>query len=183
EQAGPYSVVVSNAYGVKISPDAILTVSPLMITAQPRDVSLAQGASATFSVTAAGPEPFRYQWQHNAQDLVGQTERTLLLTNVQTSQAGFYSVLVSNNLGSVQSDNALLSVGQVVVWGQAGALTNFPLGLTNVVAIAGAMADIVALKSDGTVIGWGNGIPGQVTGSADLTNAVAVGAGGGNTAA
>jgi len=51
-----------------------------------------------------------YQWNFNTTNIVGATDATLTLTDVQFSQAGIYAVLVTNLYGSTNSANALLTV-------------------------------------------------------------------------
>ena len=63
-----------------------------------------------FSVTATGSPPLSYQWNFNGTNIVGATNTTLMLTNVQASQAGNYQVLVTNLFGSLLSSNAVLTV-------------------------------------------------------------------------
>ncbi len=112
--AGGYSVVVSNAYGVVTSSVAQLSVTvpdPPTIITQPQDQSVSAGDSANFSVEAGGSEPLSYQWYYNTNTLVdGATDNTLTLTNVQPGEAGVYSVVVSNLAGTVTSSNAMLNV-------------------------------------------------------------------------
>lgn len=62
--------------------------------------------------TAPGSTTVSYQWQFNGADISDATNSVLSLENVQTSQSGNYSVLVSNAAGSVTSSNALLTVIQ-----------------------------------------------------------------------
>ena len=50
--------------------------------------------------------------------------------------------------------------------------------LTNVVAIAAGDDHSLALKADGTVVGWGDNFYGEITIPAGLTNVVAIAAGG-----
>jgi alpha-tubulin suppressor-like RCC1 family protein len=83
---------------------------PPAVIAQPVDQSVYVGASIIFSVQADGPPPLAYQWRLNGTNISGATSSTLILQNVQATQAGFYSVLVSNPGGSVLSSNAVLSV-------------------------------------------------------------------------
>ena len=111
-QAGNYAVLVSNSAGSVISSNALLTVvTAPTITSQPVSQTVVAGGSVSFSVTASGTAPLSYQWSWNASNtLAGATNATLLLTNVQVSQAGNYAVLVSNSAGSVISSNALLTV-------------------------------------------------------------------------
>jgi hypothetical protein len=68
------------------------------------------GSTATFSVAASGTPPLSYQWGFDGTNIAGATNTFLTLTNVQLSQAGNYSVLVTNAYGSILSSNALLTV-------------------------------------------------------------------------
>jgi hypothetical protein len=63
-----------------------------------------------WSVVATSSAPLQYQWRFNHALLPGATNTTLLLTNVQPSQAGAYSVVVLNAAGSVVSDLATLTL-------------------------------------------------------------------------
>jgi hypothetical protein len=110
-QAGNYTVVVSNAGGTVTSTNAVLVVNvPPFITSQPQNRAVASGSSVTFSVTASGTAPLRYQWFKDLVALTGSTNATLLLTNVQPHHIGFYSVMVSNVAGMVLSTNAALNI-------------------------------------------------------------------------
>jgi len=92
--------------GVQIAPAA--PFSPV-ISVQPTDQGAYVGADVTFSVTADGWDSLSYQWAFEGTNiLTGATSSSLTLTNVQLSQAGNYSVLLSNAYGSVTSSNALL---------------------------------------------------------------------------
>lgn len=81
-----------------------------VITAQPQNTTVAQGNTATFSVTASGSPVPTYQWRRNGTNITGATAATYTITNVQPSQAGQYSVVVSNSAGTVTSNNATLTV-------------------------------------------------------------------------
>ena len=109
--AGPYSVVVSNALGTATSSNALLTVIvPPAITTQPVSQIATQGTSVTFTVTASGSTPFSYQWQFNTASISGATASSYTRANVQLTNAGNYSVAVSNLAGSTTSSNATLTV-------------------------------------------------------------------------
>src|SRR5947209_17555624 len=81
-----------------------------VITNQPSSLTNIAGTSATFSVGAAGTEPLHYQWQFYASDLTNKTNSSLVLTNVQTANAGSYTVLVTNAEGAVTSAVATLTL-------------------------------------------------------------------------
>lgn len=78
------------------------------ITAQPRDAAVVLGQDAQFTVTASGTATLTYQWRFAGQELMGQTDFRLTLTNVAVSHLGQYDVVVSDADGSVTSAPASL---------------------------------------------------------------------------
>jgi hypothetical protein len=78
-------------------------VRPASITAQPQSQIVADGKSATLSVTATGGAPLIYRWFLDGAIVTDATNSALVLTNVQAANAGAYSVVVSNAFGSVTS--------------------------------------------------------------------------------
>ena len=80
------------------------------ITTQPQNLTAAAGYNAAFSVRASGLTPLYYQWKKDDVPLAGATASTLNITNVQTTNIGNYTVVVSNSVSSLTSSNALLSV-------------------------------------------------------------------------
>lgn len=110
-QAGNYTVLVSNQVGTVLSAPASLTVLvPPSITAQPQSRSNNAGSTASFSVAATGTAPLFYQWSRDGGALPAQTNASLVLTNVQSTQAGTYRVTVSNSAGVATSLAATLTV-------------------------------------------------------------------------
>jgi hypothetical protein len=86
------------------------TPYPAAIYSQPSNQTVIVGQTATFAVRASGTAPLTYQWNLNGAAIGGATASSLVLTNVQFSQAGTYTVLVTNAVGSVLSSNAVLTV-------------------------------------------------------------------------
>lgn len=80
------------------------------ITVQPQPQTVDIGGTAMFSVTVTGSPTPSLQWRKDGVNLAGQTAATLTLTNVQASNAGDYTVFVSNSEGSVTSDAVALTV-------------------------------------------------------------------------
>lgn len=81
------------------------------ITAHPTNVTVAAGQSARFEVSATGVEPLRYQWLRNGAEIVGATSRTYTIAAASLSDNGAsFSVIVSNDFGSVTSNPATLTV-------------------------------------------------------------------------
>ncbi len=83
---------------------------PPTIAVQPQSQTNLVGQTATFNVTAVGAQPLSYQWSFNGTNIAGATATTLMLGNVQLTNAGIYSVLVSNSAGTLVSSNAVLTV-------------------------------------------------------------------------
>ncbi len=81
-----------------------------LITSQPAAQNVAVSGATTFAVTASGTGPLSYQWQLNLTNLVGATNATLALNNVQLTNGGYYSVRVSSPYGATNSQAALLTV-------------------------------------------------------------------------
>jgi len=114
--AGSYTVVVNNPVGSITSQVATLTVLvPPGIQTQPQSQTVAAGQTASFSVVAGGTAPLAYQWNFNSAPVSGATNASLTLTNVQTTQAGSYTVVVTNNAGSITSAVAAMTVTNPVV--------------------------------------------------------------------
>jgi hypothetical protein len=80
------------------------------ITNQPQSLTNPVGTTATFSMQATGVPAPSYQWRFNATSLAHATGSSLSLTNVQLTNAGSYTVVVTNLAGSVTSDVAVLTV-------------------------------------------------------------------------
>jgi hypothetical protein len=102
-----------------------LEPTPPIILGQPQDVLGRVGSDVVLRVTAAGTPPLSYQWRKEGQPIVGQTGPVLMLTNIQVADAGSYSAVVSNALGSVVSSNATVEVlPNPVVIGPSGIAAN-----------------------------------------------------------
>ena len=73
---------------------------PPIIISQPASQAVSVGDTVAFSVTAAGDASLSYQWQWNGAGLAGQTASSLTLNDVQLTNAGSYSVVVTNPAGA-----------------------------------------------------------------------------------
>jgi hypothetical protein len=109
--AGSYDVVVTNLIGTVTSTVATLTVwLPPTINVQPQSRTNLAGTDAIFAVAAGGTQPLSYQWRFNGAKLAGETSVNLFIQDVEASQAGSYSVLVTNAGGAATSAVAVLTV-------------------------------------------------------------------------
>jgi hypothetical protein len=81
------------------------------IAQQPANVTVSAGQSATFTVSASGVQPLRYQWLRNGVAITGATERTYTIPSVTFADNGaLVSATVSNDFGSANSNAATLTV-------------------------------------------------------------------------
>jgi len=80
-----------------------------IILMQPAGQRVTLGSNATFSVTAGGATPLRYQWFHNNVAQFGATNSSYSFL-VQSNSAGFYFVRITNVFGTATSFSVLLSV-------------------------------------------------------------------------
>jgi hypothetical protein len=79
-------------------------------TSQLQSQSVTAGGSVQFSVTATAVPAPTYQWYFNDTPFSGATGSTLSFTHASSADAGSYSVVVTNPLGSVTSNKATLTV-------------------------------------------------------------------------
>lgn len=80
------------------------------ITRQPQSVVAIASNSTNLQVSATSDLPISYQWQVDGKPIPGANAAQLMLTNVQTSQAGVYAVVVYGDGGSAVSSNAFVNV-------------------------------------------------------------------------
>lgn len=89
---------------------AIYGEAPPVITQQPASVTAAPGTTATFTVTAAASGTLTYQWKRGSSSISGATGSTYTIPDVEFSDAGDYSVVVTSNGLAVTSATASLTV-------------------------------------------------------------------------
>lgn len=104
------------------------------------------GDSVILRVIPSGTAPFSYQWRHGEEDIGGANSPTLTLDPVDTADDGIYTVVVTNNDGSIESDAAVLRVTRKYTsWASAFGLTGSEAapastpagdGITNLAAYA-----------------------------------------------
>jgi len=108
--AGVYSVIVSNPVGSASAAATVTIAAAPVVTSQPASQTVAIGTQATFSVKAVGANPLAYQWFFNNTAIAGANSATLVISSVQTNNAGAYKVTLNNPAGNTQSTNAVLNV-------------------------------------------------------------------------
>ena len=126
DSGGGYSVVVSNPFGAATSVVALLTVlMPPAISTQPQNATNFARTTAGFAATATGSPTLSYRWRFNGTPLAdgsritGSGTSSLTISNVQNTDAGNYTLVVTNAVGATTSSVAALTViGPPTISGQ-----------------------------------------------------------------
>ncbi len=95
--------------------ELVAPMGPPQITLQPLGGRSNPGTNWRFLVNASGSPTLRYQWRFNGVNIPGQTNSALTLIRMEFTNAGSYSVVVTNPLGSIESSNAVLVVNHAPV--------------------------------------------------------------------
>jgi hypothetical protein len=112
-----YSLRVTNDLGFAISSAASLTVYDFpSIISGPQNATVNAGDSTNFTVSATGGGTLTYQWRRNGANLSdggnisGASSTSLNLSNITSTDAASYDVVVANPVGSTTSTVATLTV-------------------------------------------------------------------------
>lgn len=115
--AGLYSVVVTAGTASFTSTPAQLQVFPvgtqipaIVILAQPTDQEVTIGQPVTFSVEAVGTTAPTYQWRKNDVVIAGATSATYTIASAQLSDAGVYTLTVTDGANTASTTGATLTV-------------------------------------------------------------------------
>lgn len=100
-----------------VHPDTLLAQGgPPIITSFPGNQTVGMGSTLTLTVTVSSSTAVSYQWFKDGASLAngvrisGATSANLVLSNVQTNDAGSYTVLAGNSSGSAFSSSAAINV-------------------------------------------------------------------------
>jgi hypothetical protein len=148
------------------------------ILSQPSDAT-SFGTPATFTVGSAGTPALAYQWRLNGTNIPGATSSSFTVPGPLASDAGAYSVRITNQYGSIISSDAVLTVVPLFLVGD-DSLSQ--LGVTaiasNAIAVAAGAYHTLVLRADGIVVAYGNNADGECDVPPDLTEVADIAAGG-----
>ena len=114
------SKIASNAITTNELSEQILKYLKPEITTQPQAQTVYADNNVSFSVTAEG-KYLTYQWKKDGVDLAGETNATLNISDANaTLHDGNYSVVVSNDFGSVESNKVEVQISDVLLNGLVG---------------------------------------------------------------
>ena len=128
---GPGISTITVIAGQYLSPYSSAAVAPSITTQPPAYHSLSAGQPFNLSVVATGTS-LTYQWRKDGRSIAGATGSTYVKASVTALDAGTYTVVVSNAVGSVTSNPALLSVGSLTLITQQPRTVQFVLSASNV---------------------------------------------------
>lgn len=133
-----------------------------IILDQPIGVSANSGGTVALTAFASGTPAPSYQWMKGSVPIVGATNATLMLSNVQPSDAGAYSVVASNSAGNVTSNSANLTVtsGQLSRISNMSVRTNLGSGQTLIVGFVTTGAKNLLVRAVGPGLGTTFNLPG-----------------------
>jgi hypothetical protein len=108
-----YDLVVANASGTNTSPAVGVTINPAsppgVATNEPAPATLFSGDSVTLNFAVTGTPPLWVEWERDGSPIgtstnIGESTTTsLTLTALQASQGGTYTVIVTNQFGTINS--------------------------------------------------------------------------------
>ncbi len=112
-----YQIAVDGTKTNNIAGSVVLTITqpprPPAILAQPRSLNSVHvtNTSFTLGVTAGGLAPLlKYQWSFNGNAVTNATNASFALGSPSRAQSGLYSVVMTNDFGSITSSNATVWV-------------------------------------------------------------------------
>ncbi len=114
---GSYRCVVSNDYGAVISSAVVVTIMapPFIVTQPPVAKELPKGGTSSIALVSSGTATLTYQWYKGSDKVIGAIRPALTFTSITNAAAGTYHCVVTNKIGSVTSNDCVITVGIVPV--------------------------------------------------------------------
>jgi hypothetical protein len=167
---GTYVAVATNSSGsatsngatltLGTSTDPVPTTTPPMITTQPSSQTITEGSSVSFTVAASGTPAPTLQWFKNGTAISGATATTFTIASASLNDAGTYTAVATNSVGSATSSGATLTVNAKGSTTVAPVFTLQPVSVTAAMktkvtfsaAASGTPTPTYQWKKDGTAI-------------------------------
>lgn len=127
-----------------------LNVPMLLFSTGPQNRAAVVGQDTSLSASALGARPLSYQWLFGGSVIPGATNSVLVLTNIQSANAGLYEAVITNISGSVTSQVQLAVYDSATPTLQVPALSN---GLYQV-AVAGVPGFNYAIEASTNLADW-----------------------------
>lgn len=108
-QVTAVSKVTSDTVHSAIRSFTTIGVAPA-ITKQPASVTVNEGDQLELTATVSGDPACTYQWKKDGGELDGKTSSNCVISPVQLDDAGVYTVVATNSIGSFESNPATVTV-------------------------------------------------------------------------
>jgi N-acetylmuramoyl-L-alanine amidase len=115
---------------VEVARAASTGVGVPAITSQPPGKRVVMGSELSLRVTATGAAPLAYQWRLNGVALAGATGATLVIPAAKVTDAGDYTVVITNALGAATSVAAEVAVDPAAWLSSVSLRTTLAVGQT-----------------------------------------------------
>lgn len=176
--AGSYHLVVTNEFGAAQSIAVPVTIvdSPPVLMSQPASRYAWYGSPVAFGASVIGSGPMLLTWFQDGSPVASDTKE-LLFERALPQHGGAYQLVASNLFGSATSSVAQITFSKVATWGGAPGLSNAPVDLGSVLAVASGYNHALAIRSNRTVAAWGTTANGVTNVPVGLSNVVAISGG------
>ena len=111
---GATLIITVDVYGKKIHAKSyaiIISIAPAYVISISDPQTVSSGSSVTINVTVGGtPDDFTYQWFRNGILIAGETDSTLTIPSISTTDIGIYTCTPNNSRGNTNSSSTIISV-------------------------------------------------------------------------
>ncbi len=129
-------------------------------TTQPQSAAATVGGTITLTAAASGSPAPTYQWNKNGTPIVGATNATFVISSAQATDAGNYTVTITNSAGTTVSTAAVVTVSTSGTPAVAPSIVQAPLSQTVVagatvafnVTVSGTPTPTYQWRKDGVAI-------------------------------
>ncbi|MDA7533818.1 immunoglobulin domain-containing protein, partial [Verrucomicrobia bacterium] len=146
EDAGTYTITVSNEYGTATLDAVTLTViSPISIESQSESLNIVEGQQLSLGVTYTGTQPSEIQWFKDGVAIDGAISNIYLKSDAAMSDSGTYTAKITNEAGTTVSEPMVVGVEEYVA---PPVITSF-LVSPNVILVGSGITMSAAASGDG----------------------------------
>jgi sugar lactone lactonase YvrE len=122
--SGQYYVSISNLYGTLNSKIAYIETPPV-IQYQPQTQTALIGSNISISVLASGTN-LLFQWYLNSEPIPGANSNIYIKQNIQQQDSGTYTVKISNDVSTITSSPAIISILNPIITTQPSSIIVAP---------------------------------------------------------
>jgi hypothetical protein len=114
------STITNDSVTLTLTADSTVTAvfAPLAPTfgQQAESEIVIAGTAVTLGGSASGRQPITYQWQFDGTNLAGATDTSLVLSDLDETNSGTYTLVASNSFGMATNQPIVLTVQEIEVF-------------------------------------------------------------------